>query len=359
MKAASESDPLESLKLAIQDITEQTINWRSLFGGVLGSLQESFSSTFQAMLSDAGNWSDALSSILDDLKRSFFKMIADIASQNIMKGLFGLFNGGGTGTPALALPGMGGESGGSGGGASGEGNSLASLIPGGFGAFTKIPGITGSSEDKGFFSSGIGAAIPGLATAAGMGILGSSFGETQGGGILGGALAGGGAGMGLGAALGGIGGPIGLVAGGILGGVGGFFESKDQEEEKEKAKEQQEAAQAAQAEALKKQQEAAKEIIINYFKTSGSGGLASTQLADEAGSVLGGGVSLDEIEQYNHPGASGLQEMQGILQGMQAISVGGIMVNVGQVSSSYDVQQLGQELGTSFVSTVTAAGGAP
>lgn len=336
-------DPSIAWAEAMQKMEDSMMTFQDVFLRVFDIMQGAFSSAIEKMLTKGGTFRDKMKAVFTDLKKSFIKLVADMAAQQMMAGILGIGGGsflGGAGA-AAAVPALGATAGAM---ASGAGTSAGMTALGG-GAAAGGAGLLG---------------IPGVTP---LGIVGAAAGgygvyQASKGGFstnpyknaLGGAASGALAGASVGSIIPGVGTLVGGVVGGLIGGVAGLFGGKKaKKKKKEQEAEAQAAADAAIAQAaalLEEQRVEARKLLKTHIATTLGGGNASTDAADEVSALLSGDISNAELDKFG--GAANVVGNQQAIQNLAGnVNVASPVVNisVGSIANSYDVDRLSQDIG--------------
>lgn len=338
---------------AVEEWTDEFATLKDVFKDIFDTMKDSFSDIMYAMMGSGKKFRDTMRQIFRDIGNSFKRMIADFASQQFLRELLMTISPGSVYSPgsmltpaALSLAGGGGPA----------AASLASASLGAGGSIMGNPFLTAAPA---------AASVPGAGLFGGSGILGLSaglsgllgagavMGATQAKDPVSGGLLGGAGGAMLGGAL--VAGPIGALIGGVLGAGLGIFSGGKAKEEEEKAKEAEEEAAQQAAEELERQRALAQDLILTQLRTRYGGGLATPEAAVSMGQLMSGGLSPEEIAQFGDPAAIAAQAQQ-IMGTAANIMMGGLHVAVtAYVSGNYDVQRLGEDIGSYTIGFVESA----
>ena len=387
MEEAKNTTLLGGLDSALRDFSKKIADMKGLFLNFFNSIESGMSKAFESMMESGGKWTDAMKGFFDDIKKSFYKMVSDMVSREIMAqifggagGGFGSFFGGGGGSmnPTQAAAAAAGGGGGGGGLMSGGGGLLGGLV-GGIGSLFGIGGAGGQASgldvngnadynaelaqmagggSSGLSLGGLGLGLAGTAMGTGLAIQGVKSGNvTQS--TLGGALAGFSLGATVGSIIPGIGTVIGGVVGAIGGAITGFISGRRKKRKKKREAAAAAAAAAAQQAAMNNEARLlVKEDIQNKF----GGGNAITDEVENISKLLSGDVSDDEIAKLGGAQAI-IQNAQGIqaqsavnATNNKTVNVGAPVINVsvGSIGDNYDAASLAQDLGYHLVNTIQA-----
>lgn len=335
---------------AVKEMSDDFKTFKDLFLETFDMMRRAGSEAFMALTESGRKSKDRLKSFFKDLSQSFRRMLADFASQEFMRGIFGMGQAAPGGVNPISLGIQGVLSAGSGSGGVGGGLSMSQPGISPLGAAIGLGSLsqaTAPAGGAGFLSGLFGGSGAFGISAAGTGLLGigglaaaSSAKDPVSGGLLGGL----GGGL-LGASLfAGPAAPLIMGLGGLL--FGGLSGSKAKEEA-EKAKEEQEQAAQEAAEQLEEQRKRAANIIKTHIRTSLGGGLATPEAAASVGALFSGDISADEVAAFGNVDqilARGAQ-VDGMAQVVN--NMGGVSINVkvDNVATTYDVQRLAEDLG--------------
>lgn len=344
MEQLRDSDPLLGLQMAFRDLQKQTFNYRTAFTRVFNDLESSVSNAIEGMISGTVKAKDALKQLYRDIKKSFIKMISDMAAKALVQQVLGLL----------------GVGAGGGGGGGGGGGATAAMGGGGSGgAITAATGAGGASSGLGGVNYAGAAASAAGGIAGGTGAFGVGTGTYA-------AAAGVAAGVGdqyagkgnvtastlsyaaAGAAAGAILGPVGLVVGALVGAAYGYYAGSKQKKKIAKAKAQARAAEAERLRQLEEQKKQAAALLRQEIQNNYGGGLASPDQAAAIGELFSGDITSGDIDKLGiNPqqvvDRAGSIQNQSVVNNM--VGAPNITINVGSIASHYDVQNLAQDLG--------------
>lgn len=333
MERARDTDPFMGFQMALQDFQKDVLNFRSIWNSVFNTMEASLSRAFEQMIADGKSWKDAMKGFAEDMKRTFIRMLADIAAKAVMQNILGAIIGGGTtangvggvvnsstGSQSISL-------------ASQGSNVLASALGGGqqtMGTGTASGGITAGNV--------VGAVAGGAA-----GVAGVASAQTGTSGAISGAMAG--------ASIGALLGPIGMAAGAVIGAIaGGIIGNRARKKANKKKNKAKWAAWNAQAKELKKR-----------ILTTMGGGLATQEATAEISRLFSGDVTGQDIRMMQAnpnyfttgPGANPAGGQAG-----PVTNVGAPVVNitVGSIASTYDVQKLAEDVGPALEGALKSVG---
>jgi len=336
---ASEADPFIGLQMALKELVKDTFSFKQFWIDAAKTIESSLSNALANVISGTMKVKDALKEMFRSIKQSFIQMLSDMIAKQMMSQitnqLFGMF-GGGAQAASPGAPASAGTSAAS--AAGGMFSNVGSMFGMGGGAATTTGTATTTGGLGGMAAGGI------FALAAGGAIAGwSKYAQEVkkgniGVGVLGGVFLG----------------PFGMAFGGIMAAAN----KKKQEKQKE---EDEYAAYLAQQELERQKQEVAdslrKSIIASY-----GGGMATPEAAAEIGQAFSGGFNYGDVEDIaKNPNFLGGAVSQGQLVepegGTQTVTVGptNVTVNVAQLNSALDAQQIGKDIGNQIVATINDA----
>ncbi len=334
VKRNTEADPFAGAQLALYDLTRQTFNFRDAWGDLFRDLQEGFSETFANALDGTEKFSDGFKRVMKDLKRNLIKMFTDFLTNGLMSsaggGLMGLFGqlglggGGAPGTTNTGVPGPGAPGGQAALGGAGVGGVSLSSIGTSLGIGADTMGAIGGAAMGGMMAYGGYKNGNSSQTTAGMAMAGLSIGAMAG--------------------------PIGAVAGLAIGAIVGAVMGRSARRRAKRARRR-----AAYLAAILHQQavDRARVVLKQDIRNKMGGGLATEDAAAEIGQLFSEDLSESEIMKFGSPEqiAARADEVN-----RQTNVNAPITVNA-QVSGSYDVQKLAEDLSYHLQNQMAGAAG--